>query len=157
MLKSISIAIALLGSIATTTASAQDTGQLYIFKKDGEMPRVEAEGVDTMGAAKVHQLLGEDFVVFHGTREDLAAMSTDPVRPIEVPQDDDDPVLPLCQCPEDYTAALTHKLTIPAMNDLLRPKQTILAPSALPSLRPSQVEMLQEMIRNQGPLILQGQ
>jgi len=106
------------------------------------MPRVEASGVDTLGAAKVHEILGEDFVVFLGSRATLSATSTEPVRPITVPEDDD-PVLPLCQCPEDYTAALTQKLSVPVMAKLLSRKQNILAPSALPFLHSGQVQMLQ--------------
>jgi hypothetical protein len=137
-----------------SSAYADEANELYIFKQDGEMPRVEASGVDRLGAAVVHQFLGEDFIVFEGSRDDLSASAVNPVQPIPLPEDNDDPVLPICQCPEDYTAALSRRMEDPALAALLFHRQTILTPKGLPSLQPDQVEQLERFIRNEGTVIL---
>lgn len=143
--------------VAIGPVLAEDADSLFIFKKVGEMPQVDATSVDRLGASAVHELLGENYIVFHGTRAALSATSTDPVEPI-VPDDipDDDP-LPICQCPEDYRAALTQRFSAPQMQDLLRRERMIMAPAALPSLQADQIQTLEKMIQHQGPLILQEQ
>ena len=141
--------------LLATQVFAQDEGKLYIFKEAGEMPRVEASSVDALGASAIYEFLEEDFVVFHGSWDALSATSTEPVRPITVPGGN--PILPICQCPEDYTAALTERFNRPEIRSLLDAQRVVSTPSSLPSLEPNQVEMLREMIRQNGPLLLQGQ
>ncbi|WP_299775841.1 hypothetical protein [uncultured Tateyamaria sp.] len=136
-------------------AIAEDSSGLFIFKKDGEMPQVEASSVDRLGASAVHDLLGEDYVVFHGARETLSATSPFPVQPIVIP--DDDVPLPECQCPEDYRIGLAERFGAPEMQKRLGRERTILAPEAIPTLEVDQIRMLEQMIQQNGPLILQGQ
>ena len=155
MIKSGSAVIGILATTLTTTAFAQEANELYIFKMEGEMPRVEAQGVDTMGAAQVHEFLGEDFIVFNGTRSDLAAMSTDPVRPIPFPEDD--PVLPICQCPEDYTALLSQRATLPEIAELFRPQQVFIDQNAFPQPGTDQMRRIEQLFQENGSLILRGQ
>ncbi len=157
MTKIIALTTSCLFTLMASTAVAEDHGGLFIFKKNGEMPQVEASGVDRFGASAVHDLLGEDYVVFHGARAALSSTSPLPVQPIEPDGIPDDDPLPLCQCPEDYTAGLTQRFGTPKMLELLRQERTVITPSALPNLEVDQIQALEQMIRNKGPLILQGQ
>lgn len=99
------------------SAQAQDIQHIVIFKEAGKPPRVEAAGVDLLGAKKVHTLLGEDFVVFHADEEGLDGVAPmflvqPEIKPIipETPSGRIPPVLPICQCPEDYAAALELRM-----------------------------------------------
>lgn len=145
-----------LASLPVSMALAEEAAKLFIFKKEGELPRVSAGSVDMLGAANVFEILGEDYVVYNGSTAALSATSSEPVRPIFVP-DNDDPVLPLCQCPEDYSLAISEKLRLPQMANLLKQKRQVLAPNAFHSLHPEQVQILEKMILNNGSLILMEQ
>lgn len=149
-----SLLVALIAWMPVTVMAEENEG-LFIFKKEGEMPQVEASSVDRLGASTVHELLGENYVVFHGSREALSATSPFPVQPIVIP--DDDVPLPECQCPEDYRVGLAGRFEAPGMQGLLRAERTVLAPEAIPTLEADQIQMLEQMIQQNGPLILQGQ
>lgn len=156
-MKTLLFTLALSSIVVPTAALADDTNTLFIFKQEGEMPQVEAAGVDKYGAAAVHDLLGENYVVFHGSRAALAETSPHPVQPV-VPDDiPDDSPLPLCQCPEDYTAGLAQRFSTPKMQDLVQQQRSFVAPSELPNLRGDQIEALEQLIQKNGPLILHGQ
>ncbi|MGH1466830.1 MAG: hypothetical protein ACRBBQ_15875 [Cognatishimia sp.] len=157
IMKTFLFTIASASLLGATPLTAEDNTALFIFKQDGEMPKVEAEGVDRFGAATVHDMLGENYVVFHGSRADLTATSPHPVQPV-VPDDfPDDSPLPLCQCPEDYTAGLLQRFSTPEMQDLLQQSRTLVAPSELPTLRVDQAQALEQWIQGKGPVILKGQ
>jgi len=84
-------------------------------------------------------------------------MSTDPLRPIPFPQGDDDPVLPICQCPEDYTAALSQRVTRPEIADLFRQQQVIIDQYAFPQPGTDQMRQIEQLLQENGSLTLRGQ
>lgn len=106
--------------ILQTEAVADETQLLIIHKSEGTPPRVDTQGVDLIGAAKIHQLLGEDFVVFHNVDTSTAAVPTISLQRLTAPGKD--PILPICQCPEDYVAGLQQRLNSMDTNALLSPK-----------------------------------
>lgn len=154
MIKSLAICATVALILFGTQLAAEDT--LFIFKEDGKMPQVEAAGVDRYGAAAVHDLLGEDYVVFHGSRAALSATSPLPIEPIDPETIPDDDPLPICQCPEDYRVGLTERFSTPVLQDVLRHQRSIVAPDSLP-LEVDQIRALEQMIQQNGPMILQGQ
>ncbi|WP_025897217.1 hypothetical protein [Sneathiella glossodoripedis] len=157
MFKTLFSALITVSAICVTSVLADETIKVYIFKVEGERPRVAASSVDALGAGKMHQLLGEDFIVFQGSATAFAATSNEPVRPIAIPPDIVNPILPLCQCPEDYTEALEQKFGLPEMGKALSLSQNVPNPDNLLNLQPYQFQQLENLIQKKGPVMLPGQ
>ncbi|WP_156958737.1 hypothetical protein [Labrenzia sp. DG1229] len=130
------------GLIAACLLSAAAEAQnVIIYKEAGEPPRVEAAGVDLLGAEKIHRLLGEDFVVFHdpaAKQPDAVAMAAapeiKPVKPAPAPGTVP-PVLPLCQCPEDYVAAMEARMATFDTDVFFAPRRVIVTPNQFEVLK----------------------
>lgn len=146
-------------SLLSFPAMAEDTSQIMIFKEAGESPRVDAAGVDLLGAEKVYELLGEDFVVFNKSNEQAqigVAAATVPKRPVRTPPGTIPPVLPICQCPEDYVATLEQRLTTMNVEEFLAPKRFVLTQDHFQALETGQFPQLEQLMQN-NPQILMGQ
>lgn len=118
---------------------------LYITKEIGEPPRVAADSVDKLGAKNIHEILGEDFVVFNFTSEVGSP----------VPNPGDDPPLPICQCPEDYKVRLMQRLADPQFTKALARKNLVITPNMMSLFSKEQVDQVQDIFELQGILLPQ--
>lgn len=107
--------------LAGTSVQAQDPNTLLIMKTEDGPPRVQAQSVDLVGASQLHEILGEDYVVMSDPEPTLP--STQP-QPITLPPGTKPPIIPLCQCPEDYRASLELRLQTLGVEDILQPRQS---------------------------------
>ncbi|WP_029065339.1 hypothetical protein [Labrenzia sp. DG1229] len=155
---------AILASVCllSSLALAQEQQQVIIYKEAGTPPRVEAAGVDLLGAEKIHKMLGEDFIVFHdpGAAADgavamMAAPETKPVKPAPAPGTVP-PVLPLCQCPEDYVVALEARIKTFDNEVFFAPRRVIVTPNQFEVLKNGAFPQIDFMRQNEM-LMLQDQ
>lgn len=145
-------------------ASAQEGHNVIIYKEPGLPPRVDAAGVDLLGAEKIHQMLGEDFFVFHdeGAVQGggvVAAATAEPlVKPVEpaVPPGTLPPVLPICQCPEDYVAALQARIETFDQQEFFTPRRLSVTTDQFEALKSGAFPQI-DILRQNDMLMMDGQ
>ena len=141
-------------SVWSSGGAAQDSQNIVIYKEAGQPPRVDAAGVDLLGAEKIHKLLGEDFVVFHDTAQPAAgfaamvavAPEVKPAEPV-TPPGTVPPVLPICQCPEDYVAAMRARIQTFDETQFFAPRRVFVTPNQFETLKSGafpQIDLLRQ-------------
>ncbi|MCP4097823.1 MAG: hypothetical protein GY748_16435 [Planctomycetaceae bacterium] len=104
------------------TALSKEAIPFVIMKTEGEPPRVDAASVDRVGASALYKMLGEDFIVVTSPTPVSPDVS---LSPIVLPPGTIPPHIPICQCPEDYRAALEQRFSTIEIGKLLQTQPSI--------------------------------
>lgn len=108
--------------LSVSSVIAQDANSLIIYKKDGSSPKVTAQSVDQLGASKMYELLGEEYLVLSPKAAASLQAAVGLTKPIPLAPGTTPPITPLCQCPEDYRANLDQRFSEIELETLLQPQ-----------------------------------